>query len=189
MTLSDTNASQLATKWSKVAHVEHMRIATEPGNRFAGAKGLEMSLPISSREVSAALQKNVDTDTLFVRVYQKWASNYQVTGSNHNGIHISGGTLPGPGTPAPANGRGFFIFLLQNILSARPGEGLLPLALIKSMPIGRVSGATLATTGFRTGGWFPRAGKETGCFTQRGMTISGRCRTICHSATGGTATN
>jgi len=118
---SYTNANQLATRWSKVAHVEHMRIATETANRFAGAKGLEMSLPISSREVSASLVKNVDTDTLFVRVYEKWATNYHVTGSNHNGIDILGGTLAGPGTPAPANGAGFFIFILQNILSGRPG--------------------------------------------------------------------
>jgi hypothetical protein len=120
---SYTNASQLATRWSKVAHVEHMRIATEPGNRFAGAKAVEMSLPISSKEVSTSLEKTVDTDTLFVRVYEKWATNYHVTGSNHNGISISGGTPAGPGTPAPANGRGFFIFLLQNILSGRPGGG------------------------------------------------------------------
>jgi len=119
---SYTNASQLATRWSKVAHVEHMRIATEPGNRFAGAKAVEMSLPISSKEVSAALQKDVDTDTLFVRVYEKWAPNYHVTGSNHNGIDILGGTSPGPCRPAPANGKGFFIFLLQNTLSGRQGE-------------------------------------------------------------------
>jgi hypothetical protein len=119
---SYTNASQLATKWSKVAHVEHMRIATETGNRFAGAKGLEMSLPISSREVSASLQiKDVNTDTLFVRVYEKWATNYHVAQSNHNGIQISGGTPAGPGRAAPANGTGFFTFLLQNILSGRPG--------------------------------------------------------------------
>jgi hypothetical protein len=119
---SYTNASQLATKWSKVAHVEHMRIATETGNRFAGAKGLEMSLPISSREVSASLQiKDVNTDTLFVRVYEKWATNYHVAQSNHNGIQISGGTPAGPGIAAPANGTGFFTFLLQNILSGRPG--------------------------------------------------------------------
>src|SRR5205823_14956336 len=113
---SYTNASQLATKWSKVAHVEHMRIATETANRFSGAKAVEMSLPISSKEVSASLEKTVDTDTLFVRVYEKWATNYYVTGSNHNGIQISGGTSPGPCTPAPANGTGFFTFLLQNDL-------------------------------------------------------------------------
>src|SRR6266576_2844965 len=109
---SYTNASQLATRWSRVAHVEHMRIATEPGNRFAGAKAVEMSLPISSKEVSTSLMKNVDTDTLFVRVYEKWATNYHVTRSNHNGIRISGGTIAAPGTRAPANGTGFFVFLL-----------------------------------------------------------------------------
>jgi len=100
-----------------------MRIATEPGNRFSGVKALEMSLPISSREVGASLQKkNVNTDTLFVRVYQKWAPNYHVTGSNHNGIRIAGGTSPGPCTRAPANGTGFFIFILQNNLQGRQGE-------------------------------------------------------------------
>ena len=123
---SYTNASQLATKWSKVAHVEHMRIATETANRFSGAKAVEMSLPISSKEVSASLEKTVDTDTLFVRVYEKWATNYYVTGSNHNGISILGGTLAGPCTPAPANGTGFFIFQLQNILSGRKPAGMTP---------------------------------------------------------------
>ena len=123
---SYTNASQLATRWSKVAHVEHMRIATETANRFSGAKAVEMSLPISSTEVSASLRENVNTDTLFVRVYEKWANNYHVARSNHNGIDITGGTSPGPCTPAPANGTGFFIFQLQNILSGRKPAGMTP---------------------------------------------------------------
>ena len=123
---SYTNVSQLTLKWSKVAHPEHVRIATETGTHFAGAKAVEMSLPISSKEVGAALEKDVKTDTLFVRVYEKWASNYYVTGSNHNGIHISGGTLAAPGTAAPENGTGFFIFLLQNILSGRQPAGMTP---------------------------------------------------------------
>ena len=119
---SYTNVSQLTLNWSKVAHPEHVRIATETGTHFAGAKGLEMSIPISAKELGCALIKEVKGDVYFMRMYEKWVSNYYDSGSNHNGICFSGGTTAPPGTPAPANGTGFFLFLLQNVLSGRPGE-------------------------------------------------------------------
>ena len=52
-------------------------------------------------------------DVLFIRTYQKWDAGYQVNDSNHNGIRLSA-AYPGPGIAPPADGTGFYLFLLQN---------------------------------------------------------------------------
>ena len=122
---SYTSVSQLTTNWTGAQHTENMSMATASDKVFAGAKAIQISLPVSSAEPGAGLIKkfpNAPLDALFVRIYEKWDANYNVSGSNHNGIHISGGTLPGPGIPAPADGTGFFIFLLQNNIQGRAGE-------------------------------------------------------------------
>jgi hypothetical protein len=49
---SYTSPAQLTTKWSGAYHLEDLRMATEPENRYAGAKALEMKLPISTKEIS-----------------------------------------------------------------------------------------------------------------------------------------
>jgi hypothetical protein len=58
-------------------------------------------------------------------MYQKWAAGYFIQGSNHNGISISG-KYPGPGTAPPANGSGFFLFMVENITSGFPVGDVTP---------------------------------------------------------------
>jgi chitodextrinase len=111
---SYTSASELTTRWNSFYQSSNTRIATEAGSRFAGSKALELTLPASSAEVSNAVVKNISPaqDSLFVRVYTKFDSLYQInTQSNHNGIRISA-QYPGPGTPP--NGRDFFMAMVEN---------------------------------------------------------------------------
>src|SRR5438552_17594824 len=62
---SYTSPSQLTSKWTSAYQLSNLRIATEQGNYYAGDKGLEMTLSISTAEVANALNKtlapNVDT--------------------------------------------------------------------------------------------------------------------------------
>ena len=112
---SYTSPSQLTTKWDGAYQLQNIRIATEPGNFFAGSKSLEFSLPISTAEVSNSLKKRLspEQDTVFLRAYTKFDAGYSVNTSNHNGLRLSA-KYPGPGIIPPADGTGFFLFLLQN---------------------------------------------------------------------------
>jgi hypothetical protein len=90
---------------------------------FAGNKSAEFSLPISTTEVSCSIWKllNPEQDTVFMRLYQKFDSGYEVNTSNHNGVQLSA-KYPGvSGIKPPADGTGFFLFLLQNNMIF-PGE-------------------------------------------------------------------
>jgi hypothetical protein len=82
---SYTSPAQLTTKWSGAYHLEDLRMATEPENRYAGAKALEMKLPISTKEISNSLNKKLvpPQDVVFLRTYTKFDAGYQVHGSNH----------------------------------------------------------------------------------------------------------
>jgi hypothetical protein len=112
---SYSSPSQLTTKWDGAYQLPNIRIAAEAGNFFSGSKALEFSLPISTVEVSNSLRKRLspEQDTVFLRAYTKFDSGYSVTTSNHNGLRLSA-KYPGPGTMPPADGTGFFLFLLQN---------------------------------------------------------------------------
>jgi len=59
---SYTSPSQLTTKWDGAYQLQNIRIATEPGNFFAGSKSLEFSLPISTAEVSNSLKKHLSPE-------------------------------------------------------------------------------------------------------------------------------
>ena len=84
--------------------------------RVSGSKAIEFSLPISTTEVSCSLWKvlSPEQDTVFMRMYQKFDSGYSVPTSNHNGIRLSAKYPETAGLIPPANGTGFFLFLLQN---------------------------------------------------------------------------
>jgi len=122
---SYTSPSQLTTKWTSAYQQNNIRIATEAGNFFSGGKALEFSLPISTTEVSNALRKRLspEQDTVFLRAYTKFDPGYSVSTSNHNGLRLSA-KYPGPGIMPPADGTGFFLFLLQNNVlgTVLPGE-------------------------------------------------------------------
>ena len=112
---SYTSPSQLRNNWDSAYQLPNIRIAAEAGNFFAGSKALEFSLPISITEVSNSLKKRLspEQDTVFLRAYTKFDAGYSVTSSNHNGLRLSA-KYPGPGVIPPADGTGFFLFLLQN---------------------------------------------------------------------------
>ena len=59
---SYTSPSEISNKWDNVYHLQNIRIATEPGNFFAGSKSLEFSLPISTAEVSNSLKKHLSPE-------------------------------------------------------------------------------------------------------------------------------
>jgi hypothetical protein len=122
---SYASPSEIQNKWNNVYHFENIRIATEGGNFFAGSKALEFSLPITTTEVANSLGKRLTPtrDTVFLRAYTKFDPGYSINGSNHNGLRLSA-NYPGPGIMPPANGTGFFLFLLQNNFGGNllPGE-------------------------------------------------------------------
>ena len=121
---SYTSPSQLTTKWNGAYQLQNIRIATEAGNVFSGGKSLEFSLPISTTEVSNSLKKRLspEQDTVFLRAYTKFDAGYSVNTSNHNGLRLSA-KYPGPGIIPPADGTGFFLFLLQNNIEGSPLPG------------------------------------------------------------------
>lgn len=89
---SYTGVSGLTSRWTRVFHAENMRIATEPGNYYAGAKAIEFTIPQQSAEVGDTVIKAVSPgrDVLFLRYYGKLDPALNTVGSSHNGSTISG---------------------------------------------------------------------------------------------------
>jgi len=85
------SAAGLTSKWSDAYHTANIRIATEAGNVFRGAKSLEFTVPQTTSEVSNTVAKVVspERDTLFLRYYAKFDGAFNVLGSSHNGAVIS----------------------------------------------------------------------------------------------------
>jgi hypothetical protein len=85
------SAANLTSRWSQAYHAANLRIATEPGNVFGGAKSVELTVPRTSAEVSNTLLKSLsqERDTLFLRYYARFDSGFNVSGSSHNGSTIS----------------------------------------------------------------------------------------------------
>ena len=111
---SYTTPDQAVAKWGHGGPLAHMRIATETDHVFSGGKAIEFSLPISTAEVSVSLMQwlSQPQDTVFMRIYQKFDLNYySANASNHNGIRLSA-KYPETPTAPPADGTGFFLFLL-----------------------------------------------------------------------------
>jgi hypothetical protein len=89
---SYTGASGLTSRWTRVFQTAHTRIATEPGNYYAGSKAVEFTIPQQSAEMGNAVIKTVSPgrDVLFLRYYGKLDSAFNALGSSHNGSVISG---------------------------------------------------------------------------------------------------
>src|SRR5512132_3480718 len=64
-----TSPDQLFTKWDRALRQENLRIATEPGDFFAGHKALEMKMPVTSTEIGNAVAKFLapEQPVLYVR--------------------------------------------------------------------------------------------------------------------------
>ena len=113
---SYATVDQAKAKWGYGNGLPRMRIATASANVFSGRKSIEFSLPVSTTEVSCSLWKvlNPTQDRVYMRMYQKFDTGFNVRGSNHNGIRLSAKYPEVAGRKPPANGTGFFLFLLQN---------------------------------------------------------------------------
>jgi hypothetical protein len=118
---SYTDPSQLKRKWSGAGPLANLRIATEPGDVFAGRKSLEMTLPISTSETINRARKKLATEQtrIYFRAYMKWDPGYSVTTSGHNGLRIAAHYPGGAGISPARNGTGFFSFMLQNNAAGR----------------------------------------------------------------------
>jgi len=121
---SYATVDQAKAKWGNGSGLPRMRIATASANVFSGAKSIEFSLPISRTEVSWSLWKvlNPTQDRVYMRMYQKFDASYNVPTSNHNGIRLSAKYPEVAGQKPPANGTGFFLFLLQNSMVKAGGK-------------------------------------------------------------------
>ena len=102
-----------------------MRIASEIGNRYAGSKALEITIPSGSAEVSNELRKRLSPtrDTVFIRAYTKFGASNSVIGSSHNNLWLSANySTPG----VPADGRNKFLVVndayRDSTSVANPGE-------------------------------------------------------------------
>jgi hypothetical protein len=122
---SYTTVDQIRTRWGSASGVTHIRIATEDINVFSGNKSVEFTLPVSTSEANVAVYKNLNPtqDRVYFRMYQKFDPGYNVKGSNHNGIKLSAKSPNIPGQRPPADGTGWFVFLLENtIIGTHAGE-------------------------------------------------------------------
>jgi hypothetical protein len=83
--------TQLTSRWSDAYQPGNLRIAVEPGNVFAGARSLELTVPQTTVEVSNTVAKVVSPglNTLFLRYYARFNRAFDVLGSSHNGSTIS----------------------------------------------------------------------------------------------------
>lgn len=88
---SYSGAAGLTSRWNEAYHTRNIRIATEAGNVFGGAKALEFTVPQTSSEVSNTVAKVVspERDVLFLRYYARFDGGFNVLGSSHNGSTIS----------------------------------------------------------------------------------------------------
>ncbi len=119
-------ASQLSNgRWDSAYH-PNLKIATSDVN--AGNKSLEMTLPVTTSQISNTIVKNISPtqDVLHIRCYTKFDPGFMVQGTQHNGMRLSA-KYPGPGGGTPANGTGWFLFNVQN---AQDRAGELPPGVI-----------------------------------------------------------
>jgi hypothetical protein len=122
---SYTSVDQIKARWGGAGGLVRMRIATEANNVFSGNKSIEFTLPVSTVENGVGLIRPLSPgqDTVYMRMYQKFDPGYNVTGSNHNGIRLSAKYPETAGQKPPADGTGFFLFLLQNSIAGESAPG------------------------------------------------------------------
>ena len=102
-------------RWNNLYQISNTRISTGSGNVFGGSKALEFTLPKTDGEVANELTKilNPAQDTVFVRFYAKFDSDYNVQGSSHNGVTIQASYWDGPGSGPGVRADGFNKFLVN----------------------------------------------------------------------------
>ncbi|MBW2453305.1 MAG: hypothetical protein JRI68_02290 [Deltaproteobacteria bacterium] len=105
-------------RWDNVHHMNQIRIAGETENIYGGALALEFTVPQQNEELSNAVSKVLtqERDILFLRYHSKFAANFDVQGSSHNGSSISAHYyINGQATPGvPADGTNKFLAAYEN---------------------------------------------------------------------------
>jgi hypothetical protein len=127
---SYATASELTQRWDNYHQKTQTRIAIEPDNVYAGKQALEFTLPQQDNELSNAVHKVLtkQLDSLYFRFYSKFAKNFDVVGSSHNGGGISAQYfVNGQATPGvPANGTNKFLANFEHwrgdAAAASPGK-------------------------------------------------------------------
>jgi hypothetical protein len=110
-----TTISQLTSSgnWSNYYQSGNLLLDTSAGNFFGGTKAMRIRMPTSGGEVSNSIIKILSPtrDTLFMRAYVKYASNYSGMNSAHNGISMLA-NWTGPGVVP--NGSNYFSVAVEN---------------------------------------------------------------------------
>jgi hypothetical protein len=109
---------QLWDRWDSVYQLDQIRVATEPGNVWAGLQAIEFTVPTQDAELSNSLDKAIapERDVLFLRYYSKFSAPFDVVGSSHNGSSVSAHYfVDGQATPGvPADGTNKFLVAYEN---------------------------------------------------------------------------
>ncbi|MCC7402864.1 MAG: hypothetical protein IT288_00565 [Bdellovibrionales bacterium] len=127
---SYTSGNGLTSRWDEAYHQENIRIATEAGNFFKGAKSLEFTAPRMTGEVTNTAIKYLSPgrDVVFFRFYAKYDTTFNVLGSSHNGAMLSASYWDGPGSGPGIKADGYNKFLVsyeagrEEAATANPGE-------------------------------------------------------------------
>jgi Ca2+-binding RTX toxin-like protein len=118
------SAVDLWGRYDSMYQQQNLRIATEPGQVFAGQKSFEVTLPNTSSAQYNALTKSVSpTDTLFVRFYTQLEEgfNFSTSSAAHSGINISA-SYDGPGI-YPNGSNQFLVALENSVFRDEPAPG------------------------------------------------------------------
>lgn len=114
----DFEVGRPSDKWSMAFHEAHIRLATEPENVHGGKRALEFTVPKQDAELSNSVVKRLGQghDTVFLRYYSRFDSDFDQTGSSHNGGYLAAlaAGLPYATPGIKADGRNKFVASFEN---------------------------------------------------------------------------
>jgi hypothetical protein len=120
-----TSPSQLTSSGNYSNYYAQQDFAIDTSTFFGGAKALRIRMPASgTTEVSNGLVRNISPtrDSMYMRVYTKFQSNYAGINSAHNGLRITG-KYKGPGIRPDGQGvSNGFLVNLENSTQQSEGE-------------------------------------------------------------------
>lgn len=108
-----TSISQFTSSGNYSNYYQSSNLALDTTTFFRGTKALRIRMPSTGIEVSNALVKRISPtrDSLFMRVYARYAPNYAGVNAAHNPLRISG-AYTGPGRRP--NGTDFFLVNIEH---------------------------------------------------------------------------
>jgi hypothetical protein len=124
---SYTSVAALRARWD--VSYGNIRVATETGNFFAGSRGVELTNPRQTAELSNELGRRMidEQDVVFIRWYSRFDSSFDVLGSSHNGGGVSAhyfmGSMATPGVPADGYNKFLVSYECWRDAAATPNPG------------------------------------------------------------------